>query len=150
MIDANQIATPTLTIMRACIDALQPPNWSYTTTEENVQVLKIAGVPILAGTHANAGNVGAPVAFGVSLHEELERLIQADLSTLDVLKAVTKGPAHAFGLLDRGVIKPGYRAHLVLIGGDPLGHILNSRKIERVWAGGIEYRDIGSCGRGAI
>ena len=143
MAKSNQIGTPTLTVIQAFINTPRVPSWRYQYAQEGVQVLQKAGVPILAGTDANAGNASAQipsVPFGSSLHGELQMLHDAGMQTLDVLNAATKRPANAFGLWDRGVIKPGYRADLVLIRGDPIANISNTRNIERVWAGGIEYR----------
>lgn len=85
------------------------------------------------GTDANAGP-GIPFSprHGESLHDELELLIEAGLST--VL------PAQHFGLHDRGVIEPGRRADLVLIDGDPVADIRATRQIRQVWCAGVEHR----------
>lgn len=95
--------------------------------------LYAAGVPILAGSDApNAGT-----AHGVTIHRELELLVQAGLPTAAALAAATSVPARAFGLADRGRIVPGLRADLVLIGGNPLADITATRQIEAVWKGGV-------------
>ena len=98
-------------------------------------------MPILAGTDANAGP-GIPFSprHGESLHEELELLIDAGLSTVEALRAATVLPARHFGLHDRGVIEPGRRADLVLIDGDPIADIRATRLIRRVWCAGVEHR----------
>jgi imidazolonepropionase-like amidohydrolase len=98
-----------------------------------------AGVPILAGTDANAAaGVPAAIRHGVSLHHELELLVEAGLSPLDALRGATSRPAHYFGLADRGLIEPGRRADLVLIDGNPLQDITATRSIRRIWCGGSE------------
>ena len=140
MLGHDQLATPTLTIIGYFVDVIHFPGWNYTIAEDSVQTLYKAGVTILAGTDANIKPF--PIPFGISLHGELERLVQAGMSTVDVLRAVTKRPAHAFGLWDRGVIKPGYRADLVLIDGDPIANISNTRNIQKVWASGLEYGNV--------
>ncbi len=61
---------------------------------------------------------------------------------VDILRAATSRPAKHFGLLDRGVIEPGRRADLVLIDGDPIANISNTRNIQRVWITGIEYTSV--------
>lgn len=43
-----------------------------------------------------------------------------------------------FGLSDRGVVEVGKRAYLILINGDPLNDIKNTRDLERIWCKGIE------------
>ncbi|WP_367038874.1 amidohydrolase family protein [Streptomyces sp. Je 1-332] len=133
------VAVPTLTMMQGFAD-LGIPGMDYAAAEGSVAALRRAGARILAGTDANH-TPGIPVQppFGISLHHELERLIHAGLTTREALNAATSLPAQSFGLRDRGVIRPGYRADLLLIGGDPLADITNTRKIQRVWVGGIEY-----------
>ncbi len=143
---------PTLTMMKGIVDrsaaaaASQPegvaaagPN--YEAARGSVAELHRAGVPILAGTDANAGP-GIPFSprHGESLHEELELLIDAGLSTVEALRAATVLPAQYFGLHDRGVIEPGRRADLVLIDGDPIADIRATRLIRRVWCAGVEHR----------
>lgn len=100
---------------------------------ETVRKLKEAGVPILAGT--DAPNPGT--SHGAGLHRELELLVEAGLSPAEALAAATSVPAKAFRLEDRGRIAPGLRADLVLVGGDPLRDITDTRAIVRLWKGGV-------------
>jgi imidazolonepropionase-like amidohydrolase len=146
------VSIPTLTMMKGIVDrfaaatASQPEGGpvagpSYESARGSVAELHRAGVPILAGTDANAGP-GIPFSprHGESLHEELELLIEAGLSAVQALRAATVLPAHYFGLHDRGVIEPGRRADLVLIDGDPIADIRATRRIRRVWCAGVEHR----------
>jgi hypothetical protein len=97
-----------------------------------VRQLKAANVPILAGT--DAANPGT--AHGISLHGELELLVQAGLTPLEALRAATSAPAKAFGLSDRGRIAPGMRADLLLVEGNPSQDIRMTRRIVGVWKAG--------------
>jgi imidazolonepropionase-like amidohydrolase len=99
---------------------------------ETARMLGATGVPILAGT--DAPSLG--VAYGVSLHRELELLVAAGLPPAEVLAGATARPARAFGLADRGRIAPGLRADLVLLDGDPTADIRATRKIVGVWKRG--------------
>jgi imidazolonepropionase-like amidohydrolase len=142
---------PTLTMMKGIVGrtaaaAVSQPKVvaagpNYEAARGSVAELHRAGVPILAGTDANAGP-GIPFSprHGESLHEELELLIDAGLSTVEALRAATVLPAQHFGLYDRGVIEPGRRADLVLIDGDPIADIRATRQIRRVWCAGVEHR----------
>lgn len=100
---------------------------------ESVRQLHAVGVPILAGT--DAGN--PTTAHGASMHGELELLVAAGLTPVDALVAATSAPARAFRLNDRGRIAPGLRADMLLVEGDPTRDILATRRIARVWRGGV-------------
>ncbi|MFI5860106.1 amidohydrolase family protein [Streptomyces sp. NPDC051546] len=133
------VSVPTLTMMEG-FAALGIPGFDYAAAEGSVTALRRAGARILAGTDSNR-TPGIPVqpAFGVSMHHEFELLVRAGLTTREVLNSATSLPAQAFGLRDRGAVRVGYRADLVLIDGDPLADIRATRNIQRVWVGGIEY-----------
>lgn len=90
-------------------------------------------VPILAGT--DEGNLGT--APGISLHGELEYLVEAGLTPQQALAAATSVPATAFHLSDRGRIASGLRADLLLVKGDPTVNIKASRNIIAVWKAGV-------------
>lgn len=92
-------------------------------------LLHEAGVPILAGTDA-----GVPFSLpGWSLHEELGLLVAAGLTPAEALEAATRGPAEYLGRAEElGTIEVGRRADLVLLRGNPLEDIRNTRAIEAV------------------
>jgi len=137
----GRILIPTLAMMEGVVAQSAPPGADYAAARESVAVMYRAGVPILAGTDANAApGVPAAISHGSSLHHELELLVGAGLTTVDALRAATSRPARYFGLADRGVIEPGRRADLVLIDGDPLQDITATRSIRRVWCGGAEVK----------
>ena len=100
---------------------------------ETVRQLRAAGVPILAGT--DAPNPGT--AHGVSMHRELELLVQAGLTPVEALRSATSIPARTFALADRGRIATGLRADFVLVNGDPTTNILATRDIAAVWKRGV-------------
>ena len=130
---------PTLTMMETIFNNLRRPGSDYSHSRDSVTAMYKAGVPILAGTDANAAP-GAPVnvKHGESLHHELELLVAAGVSNLDALRAATILPAKWFGLGDRGVVEVGKRADLVLVEGDPLLDIRDTKRIVRVWCKGVE------------
>lgn len=139
MLNEHRVAVPTLTMMEGVAKAISGAG-DYANARDSVIALYRAGVPVFAGTDANAAP-GAPfaVAHGESLHHELELLVDAGLSPVEALRAATSLPARYFGFDDRGVIEPGRRADLVLIAGDPTKDIRATRQIQRVWCGGEEY-----------
>jgi imidazolonepropionase-like amidohydrolase len=99
-----------------------------------------AGVLLLAAT-----DVGVPLQIpGISLHVELERLVEAGLSPLEALRTATLNPARVLDMADSlGSIEPGKLADLVLLDADPLQDIRNTQKIHAVIADGRLYRRAG-------
>ncbi|KAF8850686.1 putative amidohydrolase [Acephala macrosclerotiorum] len=141
MVAQQIIAVPTLTMMESVTNIWNRPGLSYVYAKESVTAMQKAGIPILAGTDANA-EPGAPakVKHGESMHHELGLLVGAGLSNLDALRAGTSLPAKYFGFGDRGVIAVGKRADLLLLREDPIDDIKATRTIQKVWCQGIEVK----------
>lgn len=107
----------------------------YSVCVRSLRKLKEAGVAILAGT--DAPNPGT--TYGASLHRELELLVRSGLTPVEALASATKVSAEHFGLKDRGVIKEGMRADLLLVDGDPTQDIQDTRRIVEVWKKGVRF-----------
>lgn len=88
------------------------------------------GVRLLAGTDADA----CPECFeGVSLQWELELLVRAGLTPLEVLRMATLDAAATVGAEDNlGSLEVGKLADIVLLDADPLQDIRNTQSIWRV------------------
>ncbi|KAF6812579.1 amidohydrolase [Colletotrichum plurivorum] len=108
---------------------------SYDNAVQSVRVLHGAGVTICAGTTANL-EPGASIPFGESLHEEMRLLAGAGMPLLDVLRSATCVAATALRLSDRGIVRAGLRADLLLVEGNPLEDIGAVRRIRKVWIQG--------------
>jgi imidazolonepropionase-like amidohydrolase len=104
---------------------------------DNIRKLHEAGVPLLAGS--DAGNPGT--AHGPSLHHELALLVEAGLTPAEALRSATGLPAREFGLEGRGCLKPGCRADLVVVDGNPLEDIRHTARIAAVWKNGFPPGD---------
>lgn len=141
---------PTLTMLRGTTAAVNSrrifrllrrlgiaPPVEYAHARASIAVAKAAGLSILAGTDAN-DDAGAPwnPPFGSSLHDELELLVDAGLTPVEALVSATSIPARVFGLADRGAVRPGLRADLLLVSGDPTVDIGAVRSVTGVWLGG--------------
>jgi len=94
-----------------------------------------AGVAILAGS--DSGPFNSFVYPGLSLHKELQELVEAGLTPAEALvTSVINGPEF-FGVADRyGKIKEGFVADLVILNTNPLQKIENTKDIHGVIAGG--------------
>jgi len=106
---------------------------AYASAEKALKQLRDARVPILAGT--DTPNPGT--SFGAALHGELDLLVKAGLTPFDALRSATYIPAEKFGIKDRGRIKAGFAADLVLVEGDPTQDIKATRAIVAVWKDGV-------------
>lgn len=138
----NMAAIPTLIMMQCFMGKIpagaQPPGLGYDNAEESVTAMNKAGVLIMAGTDANSTVCATP--HGESLHTELELLVDAGLTPIEALRSATVLPAAYFGFSDRGVIKPGYRADMVLVKGDPTTDISATQNIMGVWIKGVRVK----------
>jgi len=99
-----------------------------------IRQLVAAKVPVLAGTDAPAPGL----AYGASLHRELEHLVNAGLTPTAALSAATSAIARAFRMTDRGRIQTGMRADLLLVEGDPSKQIRDTRNIVAIWKRGVQ------------
>ncbi|POR32476.1 Uncharacterized protein TPAR_07309 [Tolypocladium paradoxum] len=96
-----------------------------------------AGAKMVAGTDSPAGKNLCP---GSSLHDELELMNQAGLTTLQTLQAATKNAAESVGMLcQMGTLDAGKLADLVMLDQNPLQDIRNVRTISAVVADGQFY-----------
>lgn len=105
----------------------------YDIAVTNVRKMNTAGIPILVGT--DAANPGT--AHGVSVHHELQLLVECGLSPLEAMRGATSLTADLFRLNQRGRIAPGFHADLLLVHGNPTKDITATRAIEGVWKAGV-------------
>jgi imidazolonepropionase-like amidohydrolase len=92
-----------------------------------------------AGGMVVAGTDGVPVP-GFGLQEEMRLLVEAGLPPLEAIRSATHNAAAAWRWEDRiGTVEAGKAADLVILDGDPLRDILNTRRIWRVMKGGVVY-----------
>jgi hypothetical protein len=105
--------------------------------QELTGLLFRAGVPLLAGTDAPEPNVPP----GLSLHQELELLVESGLTPAAALTAATLNNARALHQTDHlGSITRNKLADIVLLNADPLKNIRNTREIELVIRSGVVSR----------
>ena len=87
------------------------------------------GVTILSGSDIP----NFDLVPGASLHHELELLVEAGISPLEVIKIATRNGAQALGIdKDVGTIEPGKEADMIILYDNPVVSITNTKKIEAV------------------
>lgn len=95
----------------------------YQNAKEAVKLLYDHQVTILAGSDANPGYFSISQAYGKSIYREIELLVQAGMSKVDVLADATSNIGEVFNIDDIGKIEVGKKATLLLIEGKVDGDI---------------------------
>ena len=87
-----------------------------------------AGGMVTTGSNATVDFFPA----GLGLHTEIELLVAAGLSPSEALVAATGNGARLVGADSLGIVAPGKVANLVILDGDPLSDIRNTRSVDRI------------------
>jgi len=103
------------------------------TAKKNLKKLADAGVKIGFGT-----DTGPPARFsGYFEHWEMELMVEAGLTPMQVIQSATRNSAEYLGVLNQaGTLETGKWADLIVLGKNPLENIKNTRTLETVWIAG--------------
>lgn len=108
------------------------------TFRANTLAMHRAGVKIAVGTDA-----GGPVGYnfqGYNTVREMELLVDAGLTPMDVLVAATRTGAELIGVASElGTLEPGKFADLLILDANPVADIKNVRRLRTVVQGGVAY-----------
>ena len=116
----------------AAVEAAQK---TYRIMQRNLAKLNAAGA--LIGFGADSGAV--PDYFhAYNTHRELQLMVEAGMTPLQALTAVTVTSAEFLRLNDHGTLDAGKAADFLVLDGDPLKDISNTRKIAKVYLRGQE------------
>lgn len=106
---------------------------AFAIQARNLDRLASEGVRIALGTDGNT-----PWAA----HVEMADMVAAGMSPADVIVAATRNSAEFLGLDDRGTIEQGNSADFIVLDGNPLEDITNTRRIADVYLrGAVVDRD---------
>ncbi|MBI3451075.1 MAG: amidohydrolase family protein [Acidobacteria bacterium] len=131
MVELGAFADPTLVVLDRTYAASR-----VARREEFIRRFAAAGGRVVAGTDVPTRGL----APGVSLHQEMERLVAAGLSPKSALLAATGNAGRALGFQGLvGTIEAGAYADLLVVAGDPLKEIRNADRVLRIFKGGVEY-----------
>ncbi|GAP66675.1 hypothetical protein MBSD_n1986 [Mizugakiibacter sediminis] len=131
----SQIDQPLFRRMLAMVHT-GPSKISCDAADQAVREMLAAHVPMLVGTDSPAPGS----TYGASTIEEIALLVRDGLTPTQALTAATFNPAHAFHLNDRGEIRAGLRADLLLVQGDPTRDVIDLRNIVAVWKRGVRVQ----------
>src|SRR5262249_27380669 len=112
-----------------------PAEWRWKNLLHNIAAFRASGLRLATGT--DVGIVGTH--HGWATLREIELLVQGGLTPLEAITAATGNSAKALHVdNERGFIKEGMLADLVLIEGAPYKTIGDIERISRVFLGGRE------------
>lgn len=141
-IAAQEIAVmPTMAMMQAFANS---PIYGYQKADDAVAavlLLHSLDVPILVATDSSDSIFVPRLKHGTTLHKEMQLLVDAGLTPLEVLRGATTKTADAFGIEDIGTITPGEYATMVLVQGRPDQEITDSSNIVQIWVNGKAVLD---------
>jgi len=114
-----------------------PPSPNAARREEimayNFPRMIAAGVRLVLGTDTG---IHPGHTFGTGDHVELARWVQLGLKPSEAIVAATSTPARLLGIGDMGTLAAGKSADFVVLDGNPLDDIHNTRKIASVYLRG--------------
>jgi imidazolonepropionase-like amidohydrolase len=101
----------------------------------NLKILSDGGVTIAMGSDSGSSNDWGRWQ-GYFEHVEMEMMVEAGMSEMQVLLAATGNAARIMNLDEIGTIERGKWADLLVLSADPLSDIRNTREIDSVWIAG--------------
>ena len=105
--------------------------------KRNLKTLSDAGVRIAMGT--DTGPAGRWQGFFE--HLELEMMVDAGMTPMQVVVAATSGAAECHGKgAEFGSLRPGASADLLVLAANPLENIRSTRQISSIWIAGRRIR----------
>ena len=87
---------------------------------------------VSGGGRVIAGTDSPIIPYGLSLHTELQNYVDGGLTPVEALRSATSVFADAVGAGDLGTIAPGMFADMVIVDGNPLEEITDTRRVRIV------------------
>ena len=107
---------------------------AFETAMRNLKKLSDAGIVIVLGTDSGAQPVRTQ---GFSEHLELQLMVEAGLTPMQVIIAATNNGAKMLRINNKaGTLQKGMKADFIVLNGNPLEDIKQTRNIATVWKDG--------------
>jgi imidazolonepropionase-like amidohydrolase len=107
---------------------------TYANLQRSVAKLSAAGANIILGCDTGLEDH----FFGYAEQKELELMVDAGMTPMQVIVAATSRGAEYLRLADRGTLAAGKRADFLVLDGNPLDNIRNTRRIAKMYIAGAE------------
>jgi imidazolonepropionase-like amidohydrolase len=112
---------------------------AFAIDKSNLKKLSDAGVRIALGTDSG-GDPNRYFIQGFAEHHQMELMVEAGLTPMQVIQAFSKGAAETLRIdKNFGTLAPGKAADLLIVSKNPLDNITNMRLIEAVYLGGRKF-----------
>ena len=106
----------------------------FAMAKTNLKLMVAAGVRVGFGTDSGANPVRLP---GYAEHREMQLMVEAGLTPLQVLHCATEVNAQLLGIArDTGTLEAGKHADFLLLDGSPAADITNTRRMVSIWHNG--------------
>jgi imidazolonepropionase-like amidohydrolase len=112
----------------------------FANDQKNLKLAYDAGVKVGFGTDSGAIPSRIP---GFAEHQELAMMVDSGLTPTEAIECATKTNAELLGIEQTtGTLTVGKNADLIVLDGNPLDDIHNTRKIVAIWHGGREVQPL--------
>src|SRR6185369_10555092 len=122
--------------------AVQRTRAQYAILQRSLAKLAKANAKIILGSDTGLEDH----LFGMSEQLELESMAKAGMTPMQVIVAATSRPAEYLKLENMGVLARGKEADFIVLDGNPLDDITNTRRIAGIYIKGVEI-DRAALGR---
>ena len=106
----------------------------YANMRRSLAKLNAAGARIILGSDTGLEDH----FFGYAEQRELEQMVAAGMTPMQVIVAATSRPAEFLGLKNTGALAPGKRADFLVLDANPLDDIRNTRRIVNIYINGMK------------
>ena len=104
----------------------------YAILQRSLAKLNAAGARIILGSDTGLEDH----LFGYAEQRELEEMVRAGMTPAQTIVAATSRSAEYLALKDTGTLAPGKRADFIVLSGNPLADIRQTRRIDDVYLAG--------------